>query len=64
VVPVCIAIVNCVRYVAVVKVSEVFRKLRLWCLIVCSCVMFIHVEVTDMVQSFTHAVKRYHVGMK
>jgi len=42
-----------------VKVSEVSRKLSLWCLIVCSCAMFICVEISNMVQSFTHAVRIY-----
>jgi len=50
--------------VTVVKVIEVSRKLSLWCLIVCSCDMFIYVEISDMVQSFTHAVKIYHVDTK
>jgi hypothetical protein len=44
-----VATVGYVRYVTVVKVSEVFRELRLWCLIDCACSMFIHVGVSDMV---------------
>jgi len=50
--------------VTVVKVTEVSGKLGLWCLVVCSCAMFVRVEISDMVQSFTHAVTVYHVDMK